>query len=208
MQGLSEETERRGYTKPRTSGFGDRSGFTIVELVVIMILIGLMASIAAPSFNRWSFEIESEAAQALTTIMGARHMAVLKQHDVVLAFDTANQRVRIHTDVNSNGTVDSGEDTRLFELSESMGFGRGGAPAWGDYTRTLNMTQKQDGFPSITFHRNGSASEETRFYLTTQRAVQNGGFPEDARAFDVQRATGRIECRSYSPTDGEWSMAC
>lgn len=185
----------------------DRGGFSIVELTVIVILVGLMASIAVPRIDRTEFQIRSAIQQVQTTLIAAKHMAVLKQHDVVLAFDTAQARIRVHSDANSNGAVDSGEDVRVFDLPEDIAFGKGSAPAWGTATAAVNFTQAQAGLPSLTFHRNGAASEETRFYVTTYRAALNGGFPEDARAVDIQRATGRVDCRSYDTTDG-WREAC
>ncbi len=178
-----------------------------MELTIVVVLVGIMTTIAIPRIDRTEFQMRSAIQQVQTTLIAAKHMAVLKQHDVVIVFDTANTRMRIHSDKNSNGTVDSGEDIRLFGLPEDIAFGKGSAPAWGSASSSLNFTQIRGGLPSLTFHRNGAASEETRFYLTTYRAAKSNGFPEDARAVDIQRATGRIECRTYSDSDG-WRAGC
>lgn len=53
------------------------------------------------------------------------------------------------------------------------------------------MKGEQGGLPALTFHRDGSASEEGGFYITSRRAQVVGGYPQDTRAVEVERATGR-----------------
>lgn len=192
-------------SSPR-GGRPTRAGFTLIEVLVVLVLIGVLTAVAAPGLDRFDFQIKAASQELVTRIAAAKHMSVLKQHDVVLGFDAANRRIRIHSDRDSDGTVDSNEDVRFYELPDDVGFGRGSAPSFGGYSNALNLSQTKGGLPTLTFHRNGSASEETAFYFTSLRAARNNGFPEDARAVEVGRATGTISCRSYATSS--WRQGC
>jgi hypothetical protein len=65
----------------------------------------------------------------------------------------------------------------------------------------VTWTETQDGLPALTFRRNGSASEESILYLTSER-----GAVEDTRAIEIERATGRLRCYSYAT--GTWIQTC
>lgn len=191
---------------PRGTHRIGRAGFTIVEVLIVLVLIGVITAVAAPNIQQADFQLKAASQELVTQLSAAKHMSVLKQHDVVLGFDAANRRIRVHSDRDSDGTVDSGEDVRFYELPDAVGFGRGAAPAIGAYNGPLNLNQTTGGLPSLTFHRNGSASQETLFYFTSLRAARNDGFPEDARAVEVVRATGTISCRSYALSS--WRQGC
>lgn len=54
-------TSRRHGTAPRASIAPTRSGFTVIELVIVLSMIGLMAAIALPRFRELSNELENAA---------------------------------------------------------------------------------------------------------------------------------------------------
>jgi hypothetical protein len=114
----------------------------------------------------------------------------------VLTFDEPRDRFYVLYDDNNNGAADSGEQRRTVQLSTGVKFGRGGAPAIGDFNNAISFTRVSDGLPALKFHRNGSASEEGLVYLTSARAVLSD-YPQDTRALMVVRSTGRVRCFSY-----------
>lgn len=187
-------------------GQSHRAGFTMIEVIVVMVLLAVLAAVAAPRIDRVDLQLKTAARELVTQLSAAKHMAVLKQHDVVLGFDVSGRRIRVHSDRNSDRSMDGGEDVRFYELPDAVGFGKGGAPSIGAFTGTINLSQLQSGMPSLTFHRNGAASQETLFYFTSLRAARSGGFAEHARAVGVARATGTIGCRSYATST--WRRGC
>lgn len=180
-------------------------GFSLVELVVVMVLIGIMANIVIPFLRPEKFRLDGGVLQVASTLSAQQRNAILRQHDIVVAVDTAQHRLRVHYDKNNDNEIDSGEEWYVVEFGEGVVVGRGGAPARSMSSLALSMTEKQGGLPALTFHRNGSGSEESIIYLTSERA-RSTTFAEEARALEIERATGRVTCYSYST--GEWVRTC
>ena len=82
---------------------------------------------------------------------------------------------------------------------------RGGAPARPKGNAAISFSTAS-GLPTVRFFRNGSASEEGILYITSERSAASGAFPQDTRAIEVERSTGRIRCFSYK--SGSWMERC
>ena len=64
-------------------GMADHKGFTLVELVVVISLIGIVVAIAAPRFfNRQTFDTRSFADTAASMVRYAQKNAVAQHRDV------------------------------------------------------------------------------------------------------------------------------
>lgn len=174
-------------------------GFTFIEILIVVVVLGLLVSIVAPRIDLTRYEIEGAVRGVGTTLLAAQRLAIARQHDVVVGFDVARQSLRIHEDANGNGLVDPGERVRGVSLDEHVLFGRGAAPALAIGPGPVTFTKIRGGLPALTFHRDGSASEAGGFYLTTRRALNAGGHPDDARAVTLERATGRVSWHRYTP---------
>jgi len=181
----------------------NRTGVTLVEMVVVIGLIGLMAAIVAPRIDFEHYQIEGGMQAASTTLMAAQREAVAKQHNVAVMFDTANSSLRILYDLNNNNVVDASERIRVLQLDTHVRFGRAGAPALPAPldANAINFTRIISGLPSVVFHRNGSASQAGGFYLTSARAAAGvATHQRDTRALELYRATGRPEWWRYNGT--------
>lgn len=181
-------------------------GFTVVELVVVVTVVGVMMSIVVPSLSpgRWRADVGALEVQAV--LAGAQRLAVLRQHDVIVRFREADRSLEIHRDADNDGIRDSGEDVRVAELPETVGFGLGGAPGiLGDAGSSTVTFTTVGSSRRLVFHRNGSASESGRIYLRPLEGSQ-GTEAAAARVLTVQRSTGEVRCLSYRT--GSWSDAC
>lgn len=185
-----------------TTGHPDRArgGFTLIEMMVVVAMISLLTLLAAPHIDYMKMRLNSAASTAALTLMAAQREAVSRQHDMVVMFDQGNQTMRILYDVNNNGVEDAGERVRPVALDEHVQFGRSTSPARPMGGADFSFTKMVSGMPALTFHRNGSASEEGGFYLTSDRAANGATAPTDDRAIEVVRATGRAEAYWYDGT--------
>jgi prepilin-type N-terminal cleavage/methylation domain-containing protein len=175
-----------------------RGGFTLIELLTVVAMISLLAMIAAPRIDYMKMRLNSSASTAALALLAAQREAVSRQHDVVVMIDEANSTLRILFDANNNGVEDAGERIRPIALDDHVVFGLGAAPARPMGGAPASFTQEVSGMPALTFHRNGSASQEGGFYLTSARAAAGADVPDETRAVEVVRATGRAETWRYT----------
>lgn len=169
-----------------------RSGVTLLELLLVLAIVSIMGLLVAPRMELVRYRMDGATRGGVTALIAAQRVAVKRQHDVVVAFDVTHDRLRIHEDADNDGEIDPGEDTRHIPLNEEVRFGLGTAPARAGGAAPVNFTEQQGGLPAIRFIRNGSASEEGVFYLTSSRAEGQTGYANDTRAIEVERATGRV----------------
>lgn len=166
-------------------------GFTITEILVVVALIGIVTALAIPRIDTTRYRIDSGMRQFNITLMAAQRRAVSAGHDVVIMFDLANNSLRVFEDADNDGNVDSGERVRAITADAIM-IARGAAPANAIGAGPVTFTQTTNSMPSLTFHRNGSASEMGGFYLTSARALASSDFNSDTRVLQIERSTGRV----------------
>lgn len=164
-----------------------------------MVVVGLLAYVAVPKVEVTRFQMDAAARGTMAALVSAQRLAVKRQHDVVVRFDAAHRRLLVHQDRDNDGEVGADEPVRPVVLEEGVVFGRGEAPWLGDDAGVVTFTERQAGLPALRFIRNGSASEEGAFYLTSVRAERTGEHPQDTRAIRVDRSTGRVTWYEYDP---------
>jgi hypothetical protein len=82
-------------------------------------------------------------------------------------------------------------------LPEGITFGRGAAAARPYGGGPIQLVNIQAGLPVLTFHRDGTVSEEGGVYLTTIAGLAIGRVT-DVRSVEFARATGRTTWWSYA----------
>lgn len=190
----------------RWTGDNRRRGFTMIELVVVLVVAGVLTSIAAPMLSPGRWRADSGVQEVMAALNAAQRLAVLRQHDVIVTFLLPEGAMEVHRDEDNDGAVDAGEDVRLVELPETIGFGLDGTTSMsGDPASSTATFADAGAGPSVAFRRNGSASEAGRIYLRPLR----GSMSEDAeasRALTLERSTGELRCFSYRT--GAWEPSC
>lgn len=192
--------------RPALTRPGGTAGYTIVELMITVTVIALLAAIAIPRLDTQGYRVNG-AVRGLTASLGyAQRLAVSLQHDVRVAFDSAGGRIRIHEDRNNDGNMDPGERVTSTPLDEGVVFARGAAPpvsftTGGSGMTTFSFTRTQGVLPCVIFRRDGSASENGGFYITTTRGLAAGNATL-VRAGEMIRSTGRVIWHSYAT--GTW----
>lgn len=189
--------ERSTMTCEVAAARSARGGFTLIELVISMTLVGIVLAIALPRFDRSRMRVNSQSLALRNTLMVAQRLAVTRGYDVVVNFDTAQGLVRVQEDPDGDLVSDAGERVTVTQLEGEVTMRRGSAPVLATgRVRGVNFNGRQNGMPTVVFHRDGSASEAGVFYLTTIRSL-GGSHATDGHAFELARATGRVQAYRY-----------
>jgi prepilin-type N-terminal cleavage/methylation domain-containing protein len=175
----------------------DRGGFTIVEILMVVALMGLVAMFAIPKLDFSAYRINGAVRGVTALLARAQRLAVTSQYDVNVLFDVPNNALQLHDDVNNDNIVQSGERVLGFPLGEGVAFGLGGAPVRLYAPGPVSFTRTQNALPEIIFRRDGSASENGGFYITSTAALMSAR-PKDGRSIEVIRSTGRAEWYQYN----------
>ena len=98
-----------------------RSGFTFVELIVVLVILAAVAALVAPSVSRTivSARLRSAASDVRTSLARGRALAVAGAKERAVAFDLSrgefgvdNEAVRLLPDTIRLGAVLPGEDRK------------------------------------------------------------------------------------------------
>lgn len=169
---------------------GSRRAVTLIEMMIVVVLLSIVSALALPRLNLAQFRADDSVRAVRTTLQNAQRLAVTRQYDVIVSFDTSNKQLIVVEDTNNNYQVDPGERTTATPLDVGVTFstpaqggvtGPVGSPIDGTNVLTIN------GLPSVVFLRSGSASSYLEVYLT---ANGNNGETE-WRAVQVTQSTGR-----------------
>lgn len=157
--------------RTRTSPAGrpaGTAGFTLVELLVVLLIMGLMASIAAPYFGRLAPRLEAKAAarEVVSLLRTARGEAIRDNREVVMVVDLDRRTL----------TIDSG---RGMTVVEGLGLQL--------LTGTAELID--DGSGRIRFYPDGTSTGG-------RVTISDPGYPDSnaGRAFNVRIdwLTGRV----------------
>jgi prepilin-type N-terminal cleavage/methylation domain-containing protein len=182
---------------PGRSRPGPRAGFSLVEVMLVLVLMGILLALAAPRIDLSRTRTEAGVHALASELMSAQRAAVSGQHDVVVAFDQAQRRLRVHHDLDNDAVMDAGEPVRMRPLEGGAVFGRGSAGTLAQLGgQPVSFTRTQGGLRAVTFNRAGSASEEGGAYLSALPASSPPA--SAARAVVVDRATGRAAVWRYT----------
>jgi prepilin-type N-terminal cleavage/methylation domain-containing protein len=183
-----------------------RSAFTLAEVMVVVVISGLMISLALPRVDMTKIRADAIATIVRTTLQYAQRQAITRQHDMVVSFDTTGERIRTFWDMDNSGTITSTERVTWRGLDVGVLFtdpavnGISGTaihlPVTGAAIATLS------GYPTLTFHRDGSVSTDAEIYI---KVAAHG--PPWYRAIRLTQSTGRIDWYRLNTTTNKWVQA-
>ena len=152
---------------------GPEAGFTLTELMVVLVIAGIVTAVAIPGLNKFlrSVDLNGQIQQAATMIRVVRQRAISANNNYVVTWDAVIKGWGWYDDDNNNGVQD-GTEKHLSPVA---------LPAW---ITVDNSLTNPFASPIITFLPNGSASESGTCIYTN-----SDGY---ARSLSVVRPTGMV----------------
>jgi type II secretion system protein H len=163
----------RPHTVPVSPAPRAEIGFTLVELAIVMVIVGIVTAVAIPGFNKFmrTLDVNNQVQQIATTLRVVRQRAITENNNYIVYWSNTDRKWTWWDDDNNDGDKDgpekSGETPPL--------------PAW--VTVTNSSTNP---FPSDTvrFVPNGSASASGSAIFSNAEGY--------ARSLSVVRPTGMV----------------
>jgi prepilin-type N-terminal cleavage/methylation domain-containing protein len=192
---------------------GRRSGVTLIELVIVLVILGTLAGVTIPRLNLSSYRADAAAQQVRSVFQTAQRTSLTRQYDVIVSVDTIRGGLRIAEDVNNNGAIEISEWKFWRPPGEGNRFAvppAGVRPGTGDTYRPIGTSvagpslKTVDGLPSVIFHRDGSTSSEMEVYMASRYRRRT-----DFRGITLTRSTGRAELYQLAGTGAtaKWRLA-
>ncbi len=178
-----------------------RRGFTLIEILMVIALIGLVIGFAVTRVSFWGYRMDANIRLMQNVIIAAQQSAITKNVPVLVMFDANNNRMRILSDYNNNGVMDATDSVRYRPLADGAQFQA--PPTTIDGAAAAYMTGPgvvENGNPqqlSIKIFPNGSLSGDAVVYIGSPRALA-----VDFRALTIVGATARTGF--WSRAGGAW----
>ncbi len=183
------------------------TGFTVTELLVAAGILGILSTIAIPSYYAWlpKSRVNGVARELFAEFQLAKMRAISENNDYVMTFDTGNNTYSVYDDDDNDfatAGVESDELVKTVDIDNKhpgieYGYIPGNGPSGSGITKAVTFSGTP---PRVTFTPTGLANKNGSVYLMP-KADSSNGRKDRQRLITVLR-TGRV--RLYRHTGSSW----
>ena len=107
----------------------NKKGFTLVEVIIVVGLIGVMSAIAIPAINSWlpNYRLKGAARSVYSTMQKARILAVKTNKDTAIIFDPVNNKYELCDNWVAGACAGNLQMTDFSVVGSGVGYGHGNA---------------------------------------------------------------------------------
>jgi type IV fimbrial biogenesis protein FimT len=140
----------------------NNKGFTMAEVVVTLAILGIMATIAVPSFMSWlpKHRLQTSVRQIYDDLNLAKMEAVRRNTNVFVQFSRVNERYSVILDSNNSGAVDGGDTTLKNNIALEAG---------------VDINNTSFGGDTVGFNNRGMTVSNAAGTVTLTNPTGNGG---------------------------------
>jgi len=153
------------------------SGFTLTEMIMVMIIIGILAGIAIPSFFTWmpNYQLRRAARDLYSSMQRSKMEAIKGNQPVVFSFSPAPGNTYQAT---LSGITVVMLPVNLTDYGYGIQFGSGSATVSADPPQALPGNGVPGTYTSTTFDTRGNVNNLGYVYITnSRRSVYAVGTP-------------------------------
>ena len=192
-----------------------KEGFTLIELLVTIIILGILASIAIPTFSRWypNYKLRSAATDLYSNMQFAKLEAVKENADCAVVFNAGAGTYQVISGGPDKDYYATGDNVVLntvnflrYDDNGNIGYGR----ATGSNPRDPGR-----GFDNnITFDDNNGGNDGDDTVVFNSRGMINKQFNSAGEVYLVNNrntsyvvgvtATGGVLLRKWDGSSGSW----
>jgi len=181
---------------------GIRRGLTMIEIVMVVVIIGIMAKVALPSFNINRYRADGAGRLARVILQEAQRNAITRQSNVIVSFDASYNRFRVVQDYNNNDTINTTDLVQWRNMGEGAVFDK---PSWSNakgadstvptaaFAGIGTTLRTVSSLPTLIFRRDGSVSDNFYVFITTRKGVAS-----EYREVICTATTGRCDLYKYN----------
>jgi type II secretory pathway pseudopilin PulG len=175
---------------------------TLVEILIVIGLIGIGSALAMWKIDIAHYQVLGDMQGIGSLFIAAQRQAVSHQYNMILTFDTTMHVIHVISDANNNGQQDPGEHETAYALGDRVRFSLGAAAVGDIGAGPVTFTNTVNGLPSVTFFRNGAASQAGGIYITSIREAESldPQWAFETHEIEVSRATGHADWWVYTGT--------
>lgn len=178
-------------------------GFTLIEILIVLIMVGVLLALAIPRLDLERYRTDAAVQGVRSVLMQAQRTALVRQFDVVISIDTVHNALLWAEDANNDGSIQASEHKRSYPLNDGVIFmippvGLDSAvtsPVVGSHLGSM------DGYPTVTFHRDGAATSNLQLYLAGPANPSR-----TYRAVRLTQGTGRTDWYLFNSQANTWKL--